>query len=256
MRFGVAGTNQYQAVKEAGFDYIESSFTSIAGFDYAKINEMKQAMGEYDLKTEAFNCFFPSTIALIGDEVNYDVIREHCKKGFDKAAMLGGEIAVVGSGKARRIPEGFNTEKAKEQFGKVLSICGDEAKQVGMSIVIEPLNGIETNFINTVKECYDFCTNLGNPNVAVLADFYHVFMTGESLDGITASAPLLKHTHLARPNADRRMPTLEEDGEVVKLWAETLKKTGYNGRLSLEGSFKPEFSEAIIEARKVLKYFE
>ncbi len=256
MRFGVAGTNKYKEVKEAGFDYIESNFTSIAKLDLNAVKDMRAAMSEYDLKTEAFNCFFPASIALNGDNVDLNLVREHCKRGFERAAILGGEIAVVGSGKARNIPEGVDRKKAAEQFGTVLNICAEEAKQVNMSIVIEPLNQIETNFINTVEDCYNFCTALGNPNVNVLADFYHIFRTGETLDGVRMAAKLLKHTHLARPNADRRMPTLAEDLEVCKTWAAVLKEIGYDGRLSLEGSYAPEFEPAIIEARKVLKYFE
>lgn len=89
-----------------------------------------------------------------------------------------------------------------------------------------------------------------------MADFYHVFESGESLDAVENAGELLIHTHLARANDDRQMPRTEEDYEACKVWANALKKCGYNARMSLEGSFKPEFSETIEDVLPALKIFK
>ena len=38
--------------------------------------------------------------------------------------------------------------------------------------------------------------------------------------------------------------------------AKSVRECGYNGRLSLEGGYQPEFNECIIRMRKILKAFE
>ena len=75
------------------------------------------------------------------------------------------------------------------------------------------------------------------------------------MDGILAAKDTLVHTHIARPNEDRRTPK-EEDIEVLKLWADTLKKIGYSARLSLECIFDKDYEADITAARKTLKIFE
>ena len=47
-------------------------------------------------------------------------------------------------------------------------------------------------------------------------------------------------------------PLTDEEFEEAK----SVKECGYNGRLSLEGGYQPEFNECIIRMRKILKAFE
>ena len=81
-------------------------------------------------------------------------------------------------------------------------------------------------------------------------------MSGESLDAIINAKELLAHTHLARANEDRCMPTTDEDFEQCKIWAEALKQNGYTGRMSLEGYFRPEFYESVEKVLPAIEIFK
>ena len=78
IRFGVWGSiDKMPIVKEQGFDYLEMSFSSLVAMsedEYIKVLEMT---AQYDMKVEAYNGFFPGDIAIVGENVDYDVIAAH-----------------------------------------------------------------------------------------------------------------------------------------------------------------------------------
>ena len=256
MRFGVC--NPYTnigLIKSAGYDYIELAFCVITAMSDKEFADVYKAVEKHSFPAEAYNGFFPGEIKLVGDSVDFDVVRKHARLGFSRAKELGGKVAVVGSGVARKIPDGFDRKTAESQFADVLKICGDEAGTVGMEIVIEPLQEKETNLINTVAEGLEFCERVNHEKVFCLADFFHVFRSGETLDAIENSAGNIRHVHIARANDDRRIPT-EEDTESCIPWANALKKCRYDQRISLEGAFYPDVETAINNAKKILELFK
>ena len=258
MRFGVCCTtvDYFPRIKALGYDYIEVGFATITNMEDEKFEKLAAALKENGLKAEAANGFFPGDKVLTGPEADHSFIPEYTEKGMKRFKALGGEVAVLGSGKARNIPEGFDFAKGEEQFIEVLRMVGDIAAKYGIKIAIEPLQAKETNLINTVQQSMDIIARCGHPNVCTLADFYHVFKNGETLDAVENAGELLIHTHLARANEDRQMPRTEEDYEACKKWANALKKCGYDARMSLEGSFKPEFTQTIEDVLPALKIFK
>lgn len=256
IRFGVCTTfDKIPALIDAGYDYVEFGFGNLVKMTEEEFAEAKAAVEKYNFKAEAYNGFFPGEIRITGPDVDYDRITAHTEKGMARAAQLGGKVTVVGSGKSRNVPDGFSFDEAYAQFAKVLGIVGDVAAKYGITVVVEPLQTKETNLINTVAEGIEIVKKVGKPNVKCLADFYHVYRNGETLDAIRNSNGWLGHLHLARANDDRAMP-FEEDIPTVKEWAKAVKECGYDGRLSLEGGYKPEFDECIIRTREILKAFE
>ncbi len=261
MKYGVClgsrGKEYISIVKNAGYDYIEGTFNLTKEMDKTTFDEFASVLKEYDIKAETFNSYFPKTadIHTVGDDVDLSVLTEYSKIGFEKAAKLGGKIIVIGSGKSRIIPDGFSVEKAKDQYAEFLCLCGDIALEYGMSVVIEPLNKKETNFINTVQDGIDMSLYSKHKNVFGLADFFHMYKNGETLEAIEKAGNMLRHVHIARPNDDRAQPTLAEKNVCLK-WSSALKKCGYNDRITLESRFVPDFEHAIVEALPALKLFD
>lgn len=255
MRFGVCTNKDFDLVAKAGYDYIETAFVTIANQSDAEFDAFARTILDTGLKAETFNCFFFGDIKLIGDGIDLKRIEEFSRRGMKRAAMLGGEVAVIGSGNARRIPEGFDREKATEQFVEILRLCGDIAGENGMKIVVEPLNPKETNFINTVQDGLELSRRVDHPNVGALVDFYHMYLCGESEQSVASSGGAIIHAHLARANEDRGFPVTEEDLTYCKKWAQSLKDCGYDGRLSLECIWHADFNESILRARKALELF-
>ena len=254
MRFGVCcNSSRFAEIKKAGYDYGEMCLSAVAALSEEEFCRVKAEVEASGIAAEAFNGFFPGTMRLTGPDTDFHAIEAYANAALKRASLLGGKIAVLGSGGPRRIPEGFDRSIAGAQFLRVLQICGKAAAENGMTVALEPLNKLETNIVNTVEEGAYFVRAAGEAGTKLLADFYHVFREDEPMSHIEAAGDVLVHTHLARGNADRKMPK-EEDTDTLRTWAEALSAAGYEGRMSLEGDME-NFSETVLKTRSLLNVF-
>jgi len=256
MRFGVCKSfDEAGKIKAAGYDYIEANLSKVAGFTKEEFDMQQMLLADADLACESANCFFPSDIRLVGENVDFEDIREYAEHALYRASLLGIRVAVLGSGKTRNIPDGFDRGVAVEQFKKVVTICADIGRKYGIKIALEHLNAGETNLLNTVYETYGLCRELNDENVGMVVDFFHMFKECENVSILEKAKDYIFHLHIARPNVDRGAPC-EEDIDTLKIWADAVKKTGYDGRMSLECSSKNDFDTAIENMAKVKYIFE
>ena len=124
------------------------------------------------------------------------------------------------------------TARTAEVFAKAVSTIGDR----GIEIAIEPLNRFEGFLINTAAEGVAFCEMVGNDNVGLMLDNFHLSMEEDSFTGAVHTAgKRLKHLHLAENN--RRLPGM---GQFP--WDDyfaALRDIGYAGRLDIESFMTP-----------------
>jgi sugar phosphate isomerase/epimerase len=113
---------------------------------------------------------------------------------------------------------------------------------------------METNEINFVSECVEAVKELSHPFVRALADFYHMYKVGEGVESIEKTEGLLAHVHIARANEDRGAPNQEDVNDLEKL-SKSLKKIGYEGRVSIEAAYK-DFEKEIEIAYPLLEVFK
>ena len=93
---------------------------------------------------------------------------------------------------------------------------------------------------------------LGSDNVGCTLDLFHFDRNGEPMSDIKKYGEFIIHTHLARRNADRRIPTLDEQDEVEE-FVGALRDIDYNGRMSLEGTFYPDFEPSLTAALQLFR---
>ena len=91
--------------------------------DDAYLNFAKTVSG-LPILPECFNCFFPPDISLVGEKTDLRVIGAYAEKGLKRAAEIGGKVAVIGSGGARRIPDGYDPKTATNSFAMPLTYAG------------------------------------------------------------------------------------------------------------------------------------
>lgn len=251
MRFGICtGIENIPLLTEVGYDYFEWSVSTIASLSEQDFREAKNKLNQCALKPEVCNVFFPGTMALTGPDVDFDAVVEYIKKALGRVAELGTQIIVVGSGKSRKVPEGWEKAKGVEQFCTVLRKIVDEAAQYGIMALIEPLNKGETNIVNSVAEGHELVKLLGHPNIKLLADFYHMRLENESMEGLIEAGSEIKHLHIA--NSHGRVYPLDVNEDNYVEFFEALRKIGYNGRISIEASAANPREDAI-RALKLLK---
>jgi sugar phosphate isomerase/epimerase len=148
-----------------------------------------------------------------------------------RAEQVGMELIVFGSGNSRMAPEGYPVEQVMDDFVKTLRLVGPIAERHGITIVVEPINKTECNFINTLAAGAEAVERCDHPSVWLLADYYHMLMDGEPASEVARFGHLIKHTHLAEL-AGRAYPG--KSREDFSPFFNALGQAGYPGRVTLE----------------------
>lgn len=248
---GAAGI---KAAADAGLAYIEPALNQMRSLDGEKLDAIRREAEAAGVPAAGFNCFFGGEIMLY--KTDRDEILGYAEHNFKVAQRLGGSYCVIGSGRSRSVPDGGDRAAAEDSFCKTVSAIGRLAAEYGVDLYLEPLQRAETNFMNTLTDGVRLCRRIGMDNVGVLLDLYHFYQNGEELSELDCLTPgELRHVHIARPNADRGY-LREEDSKTLSAWAEKLKSTGYDGRISLECTWGGDFAAEVKTSARMLELFE
>jgi len=240
MRFGLwTNIDGIQQTIEAGFDYLEIALSQIAKLDEQQFEDLRIRLESSPVKCEVCNIMLPGGSLSLYDRC-HDELLQYIIGAFNRASQLGVEQIVFGSGKARMHGENISKEHAWDTMVKFARMVGDKAGDI--TIVVEPLNLTETNTINSIAEGIAFVKNVNHPNVALLADFYHMRMENENMNELLKTEKLIKHTHIAK-NIDRTFP-LSVDEDIYTEFFAMLKQLGYNGRMSIEAKTRDFANDA------------
>jgi D-psicose/D-tagatose/L-ribulose 3-epimerase len=224
--------------KELGFDLIEIPLMEIAKVDTNAIKERLQRAGLGVCTSTA--CSESQDITGEEEGIRRDGVRYliECVK---KTAAIGGTTfsGVIYSAIGRRIdgkPDDMYWERAAVGLRQVARAAQSE----GVTIGIEPINRYETFLVNTCDQALRLREMIGEPNVAIHLDAYHMNIEENDFYHPTLkAAPYLCHYHLSESH--RGVP-----GTGTVNWEEiyrALRESGYRGVVGLE-SFT-EVSEAM-----------
>jgi sugar phosphate isomerase/epimerase len=197
----------------------------------------------------AANCFLPGDLKCVGPDVDVRRLLKYGGTAFIRARQAGIKTIVFGSAGARSIPKGFAREKAAAQFVELLKSLGPMAAEQDLTLVVEPLNTGECNFINSLQEGAELVRACGHPAVRLLCDFYHMRMEDEGAEEIVAHGALLAHAHVAEKEG-RAFPG--KHGEDLSDYLIALKEVEYQGAISLEcgwGSLRDEAASSLASFR-------
>lgn len=227
-----------EVLTEARADYIEFPVAALhVEGEASDFEELRRALDGSPLSVEAFNGFIPGHHRITGPEVDHAKVLDFCNVALERIQALGGKVVVLGSGKARNVPEGFSHDTALEQFTEFCHDLAPLAQKHGVTVVIEPLNTREDNLINTVAQGASVVDEVWHPNLQVLADFYHIFVDDEPLQNTVNAGARLQHTHLA--DTGRITAGLAEDEADFIGFFRALQGAGYTKlerpRCSFEG---------------------
>ena len=233
-------TNSYdslKAIKDCGADFIEVRGYTVQEYDMAKVKELKNQLEELNLPALTSNCIMPGSLNFFDEHAT---IYDYLNSLFERLAILGVKTQVVGSGRARKIPEGVAYDEHLKRFAEVMQktfipVC----QQYGITLCIESLNQKETNFITTVKEGVELAKFINNPSVAAHIDTYHMGMENEAFESLENYKGITKHVHIAATNSSRAYPSYN-DGIDWKHIMDCIKKSGDFDKLSLEATAKNE----------------
>ena len=171
---------------------------------------------------------------------------------LDLCRDLGGGVLVLGSPKQRSIVEGQTKKGAWQRAVDLLSSVLDKAKDLGLTICLEPLSPVETNFINTVAEGMKMVRQINHPSLKIHLDVKAMCSEQKPVPEIIRSVNVddIGHFHVNDPNLYG--PGM---GEVdYAPIAKAIKDIGWDKWLSVE-VFKYDPDPETI-ARKSIEYLK
>lgn len=181
------------------------------------------------------NVLFPATLKIAGPEVEESKVLNYLSAVLKRAKKAGLKQLILGSGGARKLPDGYNKEKAVSDFSLLAKKMATLSKQHGVTIILENLNSTETNFLNKLSEAADVVRRVDHPNFRLNADIYHMMKEGESPEEIRKAGDVIVYSEIAEKE-QRSLPGVAGDDFTPYLKA--LKDTKFDGPIVIEGSSK------------------
>jgi D-psicose/D-tagatose/L-ribulose 3-epimerase len=141
-------------------------------------------------------------------------------------------------------------EQEYANIARALRPVARRAAELGMTLGLEPCNRYETHLLNTAEQAVWLIERIGEPNVMVHLDTYHMNIEEKGFRrGIRAAEKHLRYIHLSE--SDRGVP-----GTGTVDWSATfraLAETGFDGDMVIESfvTLPPEIARALSVWRPV-----
>jgi D-psicose/D-tagatose/L-ribulose 3-epimerase len=228
----VQGTTLEDATK-AGFEHVELALQDVLTLDEPALLALKERLRGLGIPALVGYNLVPNDLLITGPTTDRAKQDAHLKRALLRVGKdgLGLEYVVLGSGKARQVPEGFPREQAYEQLVEFSRRLADEARHQGVDVLVQPLRRTDTNLVNTVPEAVELVKKVDRANFHLLVDYSFLVIGGESPDVVKAAGKHLKHVWMANPN-NRVYPVRADEADYAAFFA-ALKAAGYRGGFSV-----------------------
>ena len=253
--FGIGSpVYRWPLVYEMGYSYIETGVVRFLAPERCDSTFMVNLEEKRRLNARiiSLSSFLPARFTITGPETRHDDILVWAETAFRRAQMAEIPFIVLGSGGARRVPEGFCHQEAKQQFIQLCKRLAPIAQRYNVTIVIEPLNSGETNFINTLSEGAAIVRAVNHPNIQLLADIFHMKRENEPASNIVTYGAYIRHVHIAEKE-NRTPPGIA--GDDFREFFRALREIGYTGNIAIEARFEDFEAQAPIALQAMKEQF-
>ena len=167
--------------------------------------EIRQIISDNGLETVGLHWLFAGPEGLhitTNDKKIWGRTRDYLSRLLDLCSDLGGKVLVLGSPKQRNLQNGQTYEQAQKRAADLLKSVLDKANDLNLTICIEPLSPVETDFINTVAQGIEFVRQINHPNLKIHLDVKAMCSESIPVPEIIRSvqAEDIGHFHVNDPN--------------------------------------------------------
>jgi 5-keto-L-gluconate epimerase len=233
-----------------GYDGIELNMGHPNEVDFRALKEGLERSGLQAVSIATGAAYIEEGLCLTADDKvdrrkAIDRIKLQCEFGSKIGAMV-----VIGMMRGRLDIDPDRAQRQRDWFVESLSACATEARNLGTTLIIEPMNRYETNYLRTSRETLDFLDKAGQAEVLLLLDTFH--MNIEERDLLAAVAAARGRIGLVQTvDSNRCAPGMGhiDFGSIVT----ALGDGGYDGFLSAEVLPDPDGAAA---ARSAYSYLQ
>ncbi|MCD6313067.1 MAG: sugar phosphate isomerase/epimerase [Thaumarchaeota archaeon] len=236
-RFDKSAIRLIEKAKRFGFDGVEIPLMELDVIDVEATRR--------ELKKHEVECLGSLGLSLEHDITsdNENVRRngiEFMKRCVDVVSQLGGDAinGVIYIAWGKIVGRSRTPEEWRRSVEALREVC-KYAHGYGISLGLEPVNRFETYFLNTAEDAVKLAKDIGEPNIKVHLDTFHMNIEEKNFyDPIKTAGDLLYHMHCCEN--DRGIP-----GTGHVNWDEVfqaLSEINYDRWLVIE-SFTPEMEK-------------
>ena len=182
-------------------------------------------------------------------------VRKHAVEYVSSLVEVAGEfdaMLMVGSMQGS-VRKGDSRAQAMDWLSESLSRVAAKAAQMGVVLVLEPINRYETNLVNTLQQGRDLIRGVPEmANVKLAADLFHMNLEEADMGkSIREAGGDIAHFHFVDSN--RLVPGLGhiDFGSVAR----AMRAAGYAGYLSVECFTGPDSDAALKRAKQTFDEF-
>ncbi len=167
---------------------------------------------------------------------------ERLRGHIDLAGEVGSAVTIGSiSGKLGGCQGEERRDRRAQALGCLAEACR-AARRLGVTVLLEPLNRYESDYINTLADGMEVAAEIGAPNLKLLADTFHMNIEEVDLAGsLRAAGPSIGHVHLADTNRQAPGHGHLDVAGVLRALADI----GYRGYFSFEILPLPDACRAI-----------
>jgi sugar phosphate isomerase/epimerase len=233
--------HSFASVKACGYQGVELMVCNPALVDREKIRRL---MEKYALEVpmvctgEVFGqdglCFSDTDAARRGAAL------KRAKDAADLAKWLGAQINI---GRLRGgYMWGKNAEDCIANSKAGLREIGEYAKEQGVTVALEPVNALASNFINTTQEGIGVVEEIGNPYFRLMLDTSHMFINDKDMiQSVYEAKGYVTYVHATDSNRLYPGSCKLDFGAFIQ----ALREIGYEGWISVEVFQRPDQDVAL-----------
>lgn len=232
------------ALSSAGFAAVEISLRQMDELDIVWLDERLSELG---LVVSAFAtgrmCIEDSLCLSDTNLVTRELLFERLVDFIQLAAHFKASL-IVGGVRGKLTGDDRQRSEQRKSAIDTLRQCAEIAGELGVNLLVEPINRYETNFINTAQDGIELIEAIGHPCVKLLLDTFH--MNIEEIDPcitIRNVGTHLGYVHFADSN--RQAPGW---GHInFSVIVEALAGIGYQGFINAEILPIPDDAQALYQ---------
>ena len=235
MVFHGALEDSLRCIAEIGYDGVELYLFSA---ETEEANTVKTLLKRYGLRA--------GIVVALFDLITTDVIMGHPdahkrREFLDRAVHHLRLAAELGAGVPIGFTRGYVRKGTSESdvegwFFDALSHYIKLAEEFGVTLLIEPINRYEINYINRVEEALRVLDTFRSPKLKLLLDTFHMNIEEASIsNAIRTAGDRIGHVHFVDSN---RWPPGYGHIDLKEVYAQLLE-VGYDGFLGVEALPKP-----------------
>ena len=230
---------RFEAAAACGFSAVEYMWP----YEY-ELSALKERLRRFSLEQVLFNLPAGNFAGGVDRGIAADPARvAEFRAGVAEAKKIAPELGVRRTNclAGKRRPDVSDAEQRATLIAN-LRHAAAELGEVGVTVVVEPLNRLETPdfFVGTTAEAASIIADAGAPNLGIQYDCYHAQrVEGNIIDTFRKNVALIKHVQIADP------PSRNEPGSGELAYDRILRafdEAGYDGWIGLE--YKPSRATA------------